>query len=244
MRKLPYSYYLLRWPLTILAVLILLYTGLLLWPSQSHKLSHIHKQRGDIRPEIVRPIPPTDDHTKAAPLDESRTPLTPSGSTPDLSAESSLCIAFGPFLSRGTLDRAIALVKKHRINPIIKKGNSERIVYFRVYSGPYVDSLALVSAVEVLQSRAYKEWFLRKESNTEQIISFGLFSNENNAENTLEVVQRLGVEAKIKEEGDLPFREYWYLYFRDIPQAMREDLRPRALYKKLSVKPENFCLPS
>ena len=208
--------------LRVIALLVLLNVGILLWPDSANYAPHVYNAKQQVSTHFIRfnkeiegrfhnkieanatvikPAPAVS--TEVLPVEHvdvaEAVLVNEVAAQLDEVVESDECYRVGPFayLSNYELAQAVLFNMAVEFEKTRKQGIQQRV--FRVYLGPYDDLSDAKSARNKLKRKKITEHFIRKQDD-QYIVSLGVFSNQVRADRAVQSFKAKSMVVKKKEE--------------------------------------------
>jgi len=119
------------------------------------------------------------------------------------------CYRIGPFLRESRVDAVGSQLKDLVIAFSLVERQPVNVLANRVYVGPFSDASQAVAARRQLSTDGINDHFHRKENDGSYIVSLGIYSKKDSAEQQQEQFRQQNIAALIREEEtELP-KNYW-----------------------------------
>ena len=186
-------------------VLLLANLAVLLWPDNTVGASHVYAAREDVNPHFVRLNKEIEDKYLAAQATSLK-----DGDLADVGVDDEQgCYRLGPFMHKANYDLAQAVLFNADVDYQKSTRTPRESSMYRVYLGPYSSQPQAADMRVVLRGKKVLDHFVRKESNGEYIVSLGIYSTKETAENAVELFRtRIGT-VKLKSELVFLPNSYW-----------------------------------
>jgi hypothetical protein len=200
---------------SLCGLLLIANIALFLWPQDARTAPQIHSQKQDVNPHFVR----LNKEIEERYLDAKPMPI---GSEEEgLLAESGEggCYRLGPFMHKANYELAQAVLFNADVDYRKSTRASTESSMYRVYLGPY-DSQAKATDVRTELKRSnVLDHFVRKEGDSQYIVSLGIYTTEGTALNAVGLLKSQLETIKLKQEVVVLPNSYW-LHFdvEDQPQ--------------------------
>lgn len=202
--------------LYIIALLILMNVGVLLWPDSANYAPHAYNPKAEINPHFVRLNKEIEARFRVGMSDG----VLASKVRPDVSVEESIvvqaassdsaaeCYRVGPFFHQPSYELAQAVLFKAGVEYRKSKRLSKESNVFRVFLGPFETSAQAADVRIDLKRQKVLDHFVRKQ-NDGFIVSLGIYSTAASTEAAIDLFEEsLGVVNKQAESVLLP-ESYW-----------------------------------
>jgi len=212
-----------RFLIYIVALLVLLNAGVLLWPNKVNDAPHVYAAKDDINPHFVRLNKEIEARFYSQPIEEVVVDSSASvDSNPEETGASSVttvaetddqgCYRVGPFLHQANYELAQAVLFNASVDYRKSKRVSQASNVFRIYLGPFETQEEVDEARIELKKSNILDHFVRKESDESLMISLGIYSTSEIADTALRLFQGKLTEVKKRSENVVLPDSYW-LYF-------------------------------
>ena len=151
-----------------------------------------------------------------------------SGSAKTLSGEqsddSNVCYRIGPFLRESRVEAVGTQLKELFIGYSLVEREPVTVLANRVFVGPFSDVSQAVAARRQLSNDGINDHFHRGDSGGNYIVSLGIYSKKQSAEEQLEKFREQNIAAQIREEETQLPKNYWLELSRFTPDSKIESV--------------------
>jgi len=209
----------------ICACLIIANVVAYFWPDKANYAAHIHNPKEDVNPHFVRLNKEIEDkfYSQPATAFEVVADEMLAASAPTIIGEAN-CYRVGPFMHQANYELAQAVLFNAEIEYQKSKRASKQSNVFRVYLGPY-SSQALVSDARVeLKRKNVLDHFVRKESAENYIISLGIYTTVESADEAVALFSENLDNVNIKDEVVVLPDSFWLHFSVDDDDQAHQQL--------------------
>lgn len=177
-------------------VLLLANFAVLLWPDNSIVAPHVYAARPDVNPHFVRLNKEIEDKYLAA----QATSYQGDELSDIYAAGDQGCYRLGPFMHKANYELAQAVLFNAGVNYQKSTRTSRESSMYRVYLGPYTAQPQAADMRVELRRKKVLDHFVKKESNGQYIVSLGIYSTQDTAENAVKLFSDRIESVKLKSE--------------------------------------------
>lgn len=183
------------------------------WPDQANRAPHVYSAQEDLNPHFLRLNKEIEDRFYSQPAIEVVAPMNEDLATLDLSSlADSDCYRIGPFMHRPNYELAEAVLLNANVKYQKTKRVSKESNVYRVYLGPYA-SAAEVSDVRTSLRRAnVLDHFVRKEAEGQYIVSLGIYTTKETANDAVLLFDGKLDNVKLKDEVVVLPDSFWLFF--------------------------------
>lgn len=201
------------------ALLILANTGVFLWPQPASSASHIYPPKTDINPRHIRLNKEVEDKFYAA---QSYQQLAERTDKTEINGNS--CYRLGPFIHQSNYEVAQAVLFNANVEYQKSTRESKTSNVFRVYLGPFDSKAATDDARRDLKRKNILDHFARREEEGRYVISLGIYTTEQSANDAVSLFDGKLDDVKLKEEMVVLPSTYWLLFSLDGNDEVKQHL--------------------
>lgn len=198
----------------LIAVLVLLNVGAMLWPDSANYASHIFAPQDEINPHFVRLNKEIEErfYSQVSALSEPSSSNSPEGEqSGGVSNGSNDCYRVGPFVHQENYELAQAVLFNAGVDFSKSTRLSKESSVFRVYLGPFKTPAEAGDARVELKRKKVLDHFVRKKDDG-YIVSLGIYSTNESADKAIELFgDELG--KLTKEAENVVLAESYWLHF-------------------------------
>jgi len=199
-------------------VLLLANLAVLLWPDNTVGAAHVYAVKEDVNPHFVRLNKEIEDKYLAAQATYLESGDLEADDLVDIGVDDNQgCYRLGPFMHKANYELAQAVLYNADVDYQKSTRTSRESNMYRVYLGPYSNQPQAADMRVVLRRKKVLDHFVRKESNGQYIVSLGIYSTKETAENAVKLFKDR-IDA-VKSKSELVFlpNSYW-LHFAIEPE--------------------------
>lgn len=195
------------------------------WPDKSNYAPHVYSAKPDINPHFVRLNKEIEDKFYSQPV----TSFEVVGDSElfadniDLSADSD-CYRVGPFMHQANYELAQAVLFNANLDFRKSKRASKKSNVFRVYLGSYASQAEVADARLELKRNNVLDHFVRKEGDDDYIISLGIYTTKESADDAVTLFDGTLDKVKLKSEVVILPDSYWLHFSVDDDDRVRQQL--------------------
>ncbi len=120
-----------------------------------------------------------------------------------------VCYRIGPFADRQESAKAITLLTDLSVRFSELTVSKREVRAYRVYLGPFTDPEQTARQRGMLHDNGISDYYIKRDSVGEEVISLGLFSQRRAAENFVRSLAETGIIAKHRAEDRILGPTYW-----------------------------------
>ena len=188
-------------------LLIIANTALMFWPTSASRAAHIHGQRSEVNPHFIRLNKEIEDR-----FNGSEIPIGGEGDLNIVEQNGAQCYRLGPFMHRSNYELAEAVLFNANIDYRRSKRESRRSEVYRIYLGPFPTQAEALDKRTELRSRNILDHFVRKQENGDFIVSLGIYTTQESADNAVKLFDGALETVKMSQE-DLVLPDSYWLHF-------------------------------
>lgn len=213
--------------ISVVAVLFLLNVAAYLWPDASRMAVHVSEHKKDVNPQFIRLNKEIEaKHSKAASIKNT---------------DKGTCYRLGPFMYQTNYELAQAVLFNAGIEFKKSKRTSKESNVYRVYLGRYETKAEVTDARTKLKREKILDHFIRKESEESYIISLGIYTALETAQDALAIFEKDLTDVKIQEES-LVLPDSFWLHFVSVSQGAVGQLMGMDWGEQSTELGEHACL--
>jgi hypothetical protein len=191
----------------VCGVLIIANIAVLLWPDKTYVGPHVHSERAEINPHFLRLNKEIEDKYFAAQEAASQQDVdTAVGETSVKQAE---CYRIGPFMHQENFDLAEAVLMNAEVDYQQSTRTSVESNVYRVYLGPYLSQAQASDIRDELKRNNILDHFVRQEDEQQYIISLGIYSALESANNAVQLLSNRLNSVNLKQEVVVLPESFW-----------------------------------
>lgn len=193
--------------LIICAGLVIANVVLVFWPSAGTYAAHVHAPSAEVNPHFIRLNKEIEDKylsAKAGADTAVRLEVAADGS--------SQCFRLGPFMHKSNYELAQAVLFNANVDYQKSVRQARQTSVYRVYLGPYVTQAEALDMRTELKSRDILDNFVRKQEDGTFVVSLGIFTTTESAEDAVALFDGKLDAVKLKQE-DLVLPDNYFLHF-------------------------------
>lgn len=194
------------------------------WPDKSNYAPHVYNAKADINPHFVRLNKEIEDKFYSQPVTSYETvgDRVLFADDMELSADSD-CYRVGPFMHQANYELAQAVLFNADLNFRKSKRASKESNVFRVYLGSYGSQAEVADARVELKRNKVLDHFVRKQGDDDYIISLGIYTTKESADDAVALFDGTLEKVKLKSEVVILPDSYW-LHFSADDDRVRQQL--------------------
>ena len=195
------------------------------WPDKANYAPHVYNPSIDVNPRYVRLNKEIEDKFYSRPA----TSIGSAGESALLDDESGLltgsnCYRVGPFLNQVNYDLGQAVLFNAGVDFKKSKRASKESNVFRVYLGPYANQTEATDARVELKRKEVLDHFVRKEDDGDYIISLGIYTTKETADDAILLFDGSLEEVKLKSEVVILPESFWLHFSLNEDDSVRQQL--------------------
>jgi hypothetical protein len=185
-------------------LLVLLNVSLLFWPDSVSSAGHIYAAKEDLNPHFIRLNKEIEDKYLSA------EPRTITDGEFRLAANSNAgCYRLGPFMHKANYELAQAVLFNADVDYQKSTRESKQSTVYRVFLGPFATQAEAVDQRAELKQDNILDHFVRKVEEGEYIVSLGIYTTQESAENAVAMFDGKIPQVKLAQENLLLPNSYW-----------------------------------
>ncbi len=192
-----------RFLLSLIAILILINLAVFLWPNNKVNAPHVYAAKKDFNPHFLR---------LNKEVEEKHYKVTKSTTNASAGEVTGSCYRLGPFLHESNYELAQAVLFNANVDFEKSKRVSKESEVYRIYLGPYQNEAQISDARVDLKRSNVLDHFVRKLDSQDFIISLGIFTTEESANDALGLFGDKLEKVKMKQE-QLVLPDSFWLHF-------------------------------
>jgi hypothetical protein len=204
----------------VCGVLIIANVTVLFWPDKTRVGLKVYSEKAAINPHFIRLNKEIEDKyfaAKEASSNRAVAAYMPSVKHTD-------CYRIGPFMRKANLDLAEAVLLSGGVGYQKSTRASVETDVFRVYLGPYL-SLAKASDIRVeLKRNNLLDHFIRKEDEQRYIISLGIYSVQESADNAVQLFNNRLNSVNLRKEVVVLPDSFWLHFAIENESQIKQQL--------------------
>lgn len=193
-----------RFLLYVCALLALLNVGLLFWPESVRSAGHIYSAKADVNPHFIRLNKEIEEKYLEA---QPRTII--SGEFRLAAAGDAGCYRLGPFMHKANYELAQAVLFNANVEYQKSTRESVQSTVYRVFLGPFATQAEAVDRRTELKRDNILDHFVRKVDENEYIVSLGIYTTQQSAENAVEMFDGKIPSINLAQENLVLPNSYW-----------------------------------
>jgi len=195
------------------------------WPDKANYAPHIYNPKVDINPHFVRLNKEIEDkfYSQPATSFEILGDDLLFNDLVDLSTDSN-CYRVGPFMHQANFELAQAVLFNASVDFKKSKRASKESNVFRVYIGPYANQAEVADARVELRRSKVLDHFVRKEGEDNYIISLGIYTTKESADDAVVLFDGSLDEVKLKSEVVVLPDSFWLHFSVGDDDRVRQQL--------------------
>lgn len=206
----------------LVLLLILANVVVFLWPSKASFVPHVYSERSELNPHFVRLNKEIEErfYSRAnskiyIEVDEGVSPAeglqVGVESVPNVISQlgSGVCYRLGPFMHQASYELAQAVLFNADVDFQKSRRASQESDVYRLYLGPFADAGEVADARLELKRQRILDHFSRKLANGEYMISLGIYSTQETADNALRLFEGKLDGVKLQNEIVVLPDSYW-----------------------------------
>lgn len=196
----------------VCGVLIVANVAVLFWPDKTRVGLQVYSEKKAINPHFIRLNKEIEDKYFAAQEASSEQAAATSIAVSELSVKPTDCYRIGPFMHKPNLDLAEAVLLNAGVDYQQSTRASVESDVFRVYLGPYLNLARVNDIRDELKRNNILDHFIRQEDEQQYIISLGIYSVQESADNAVKLFNKRLNSVNLKQEV-LVLPESFWLHF-------------------------------
>lgn len=193
-----------RWLLVCCALLLVVNVGLLFWPDAVSSAGHVHALRDDVNPHFIRLNKEIEEKYLAA-----KPRAVVDGEFRLAATANAGCYRLGPFMHRANYELAQAVLFNADVEYQKSTRKSKQSSVYRVYLGPFASQAEAVDKRTELKRQNILDHFVRKRSSGDFIVSLGIYTTQESANNAVSLFDGKLTAVKLTQENLLLPSSYW-----------------------------------
>jgi len=185
-------------------VLLIANMAVLLWPQEARTAPHVYSAKEDFNPHFVRLNKEIEDK-----YFESKSVIVAEGNSQLVNLGDGDCFRLGPFMHKANYELAQAVLFNANVEYQKTTRASKESNVYRVYLGPYASQAEASDARVELKRRKILDHFARKEGDSQYIISLGIYTTEESANNAVQLFDGKLESVRLKQELVVLPDSYW-----------------------------------
>lgn len=214
-------------------VLVLANVVLFLWPSAAQNAGHIHSPRADINAHFVRLNKDVEEKHQAREVEQQAVSLAAESHDQDT------CYRLGPFMHSVNFDLAEAVLFNADIEFTKSTREPKSSEVFRVFIGPFATKAEADDARVELKRKNVLDHFVRREVAGRFIVSLGIYTANESANNAMTSFDGTLEGVKIQQEVIVLPSASW-LHFKSLSDDSLQSQLSRMDWGELSAKMGKF----
>jgi len=216
--------------MSVVAMLVLLNAAVFLWPDSTRRAVHVSTPKPDINPQFIR----LNKEIEAKYAKSVARAQNVDG----------ICYRLGPFMYQANYELAQAVLFNASVEFTKSKRTSKESNVYRVYLGPY-ESRPEVSDVRVMLKRKnILDHFVRKVSEQEYVISLGIYTTLESAQDAVVLFDGKLEDVKIQSESLVLPDSFWLHFSLGSQRAIKQQLSDMDWGEQSAKLGEYDCQPN
>jgi hypothetical protein len=196
----------------VCGVLIIANIAVLLWPDKTRIGPHVHSAKAEINPHFLRLNKEIEDKYFADQEAGGEQDVATTDGTANVDLAE--CYRIGPFMHQETFALAEAVLLNAAMDYQKSTRTSVESDVYRVYLGPYLSQAEAIDVRDELKRNNVLDHFVRREDEQQYIISLGIYSALESANNAVQLLSKQLNSVNLKQEVVVLPESYW-LHFAD-----------------------------
>ena len=193
----------------VCGVLLIANIAVLLWPDKARVGAHLYAEKADINPHFLRLNKEIEDKYFAAQEVISEQDAAASIAVSETSVKQADCYRIGPFMHQENFDLAEAVLLNAAMDYQKSTRASVESDVYRVYLGPYPSQAEASDVQTELKRNDILDHFIRQEDEQQYIISLGIYSAQESANNAVQLFSDQLDSVNLKQEVVMLPESYW-----------------------------------
>jgi hypothetical protein len=209
----------------VCGVLIIANVAALFWPDKTRVGLQVYSEKAAISPHFIRLNKEIEDQYFMAQESSSKQAVAASIAVNEpTSVKQTDCYRIGPFMHQANFDLAEAVLLNAGVDYRKSTRASVKSDVFRVYLGPYL-SLAKASDVrDELKRNNILDQFIRQEDEQRYIISLGIYSVQESADNAVQLFSNRLNSVNLKKEVVMLPESFWLHFAIENESQIKQQL--------------------
>lgn len=186
------------------ALLLLVNLAVLLWPSGSSAAPHVYAPSAAVNPHFIRLNKEIEDRFL------NQKPATQAVQLQAASGND--CYRLGPFMHKENYELAQAVLFNAGVEFKKAVRQAKQSTVYRVYLGPFASQAAAVDVRAQLRAKGILDHFVRKQTDTEYVVSLGIYTTQQTASNAVALFDGKLDSVKVAQE-DIELPSSYWLHF-------------------------------
>ncbi len=208
----------------VCGVLIIANVAALLWPDKTRVGLQDYSEKTAINPHFIRLNKEIEDKYFAVQEAGGEQAVAASIAVSESRVKQADCYRIGPFMDQANLDLAEAVLLNAGVDYQKSTQGSVKSDVFRVYLGPYL-SLSEVSDIrDELKRNNILDHFIRQEDEQQYIISLGIYSIQESADNAVQLFSNRLNSVNFKQEVVVLPESFWLHFAIENESQIKQQL--------------------
>lgn len=190
-------------------VLLVANLAVLLWPDKTRMAPHVYSEKADVNPHFLRLNKEIEDKFYTAQETAGEQLVAESITVSDTAANLIDCYRIGPFMYQENFDLAEAVLLNAALDYQKSTRASVESDVYRVYLGPYSSQAEASDVRAELKRNNILDHFVRQEAEQQYIISLGIYSAQESANNAVQLFSDKIDAVNLKQEAVVLPESYW-----------------------------------